>query len=48
MPEAFLRRDFLNAQDDHDFELVISALAKKYKVSVQAMSIRLNTLGLLA
>ena len=48
MPEAFLRQDVFSTEADHDFELVISALAKKYKVSVQAMSIRLNTLGLLA
>lgn len=48
MPEEFLRADLedlglVTADDDH----AISRLAKRYKVSKQAMTIRLTSLGLI-
>jgi Zn-dependent peptidase ImmA (M78 family) len=46
MPEEFLRRDVkeVGLQDLHDDEAV-KDLAKKYQVSVQAMTTRLTSLG---
>lgn len=48
MPEEFLRRDIIEADHTNDFEDVIGTLARRYRVSAQAMGIRLNALGLLA
>jgi len=47
MPEAFLKED-VEMFDGTDYEDAVSELAKKYQVSIQAMSIRLGSLGLIA
>ena len=48
MPECLVKDDVLNLEDwDLTDEKEIKALASKYRVSVQAMTIRLTHLGLL-
>jgi Zn-dependent peptidase ImmA (M78 family) len=43
MPTAFLKRDInrIHRIDDH----LVQLLARRYRVSLQAMDIRLNNLG---
>ncbi|MCU1283313.1 MAG: hypothetical protein JWM53_6859 [bacterium] len=47
MPEGFLRDDLHNRSFDMFDEAAVRRLAQKYKVSVQALTIRLIELGLL-
>jgi|SRR5450759_1488160 len=47
MPEGFLREELQDRAFDMFDELAVRRLAQKYKVSVQALTIRLMELGLL-
>ncbi|MGH9326658.1 MAG: ImmA/IrrE family metallo-endopeptidase, partial [Terriglobia bacterium] len=47
MPVDVLSRDILKLRGKMDVETAINKLASKYKVSVQAMTIRLTSLGVL-
>lgn len=47
MPAEVLFRDIRKLPDNMDVEAAINKLASKYKVSVQAMTIRLTSLGVL-
>lgn len=46
MPRDFVDRDWAALPDDLDIETAIAQLARRYGVSVQAMTIRLGVLGL--
>jgi Zn-dependent peptidase ImmA (M78 family) len=48
MPEKMVRRDAAECLEDVEDEAGLQALARKYRVSTQAMAYRLSNLGLLA
>jgi Zn-dependent peptidase ImmA (M78 family) len=48
MPQEFVMEDVQQFPQEEDIDLVVSKLANRYKVSVQAMTIRLTNLGLLS
>lgn len=47
MPAAFLERDLDGIDDRQDVDSILADLARKYRVSVEAMTIRLVRLGYL-
>jgi Zn-dependent peptidase ImmA (M78 family) len=47
MPVSFLKRDLENLPDDIEADAAIERLAKQYRVSTQAMTIRLTALDVL-
>ena len=48
MPEEFIKRDFAGKKIDAQDEAAVRQLAHRYKVSVQALTIRLVDLGMLS
>jgi Zn-dependent peptidase ImmA (M78 family) len=48
MPQDLIRRDLKKLPSDIEPETAVAQLARRYQVSIQAMTIRLNGLGVLA
>ena len=48
MPHDLIRRDLKKLPSDIEPETAVAQLARRYQVSIQAMTIRLNGLGVLA